>query len=89
MDSHPTETAPLLQRPSPPSESNLTFTPSQKRLIVLAASLASAFSPLSSNIYYPALNSLASDLHVTPSQINLTITTYMVCPTQPNPTNKV
>ncbi|OJJ04350.1 hypothetical protein ASPVEDRAFT_196671 [Aspergillus versicolor CBS 583.65] len=79
MDDHPTETAALLQRPSPPSKSNLTFTPSQKRLIILAASLASAFSPLSSNIYYPALNSLASDLNVTPSQINLTITTYMIC----------
>lgn len=56
------------------------FTKSQKRLIVLAAALASAFSPLSANIYFPALNSIAKDLHVTPSQINLTITTYMVRP---------
>ncbi|RDW74527.1 putative MFS efflux transporter [Aspergillus mulundensis] len=55
------------------------FPPSQKRLIILTASLASTFSPLSSNIYYPALIALASDLHVSPSQINLTITTYMVC----------
>lgn len=56
------------------------FTKSQKRLIILAAALASAFSPLSANIYFPALNSIAKDLHVTPSQINLTITTYMVSP---------
>ncbi|KAL4980981.1 citrate synthase-like protein [Aspergillus desertorum] len=55
------------------------YTPLQKRLIILTASVASTFSPLSSNIYYPALNALATDLHVTPSQINLTITTYMIC----------
>ncbi|PWY74901.1 citrate synthase [Aspergillus eucalypticola CBS 122712] len=55
------------------------FTPGQKRLIILTAALASSFSPLSANIYYPALNSIAADLHVTSSQINLTITTYMLC----------
>jgi MFS family permease len=42
--------------------------------------LASSFSPFSANIYYPSLNSIAADLHVSSSQINLTITTYMVFP---------
>ncbi|KAL4900772.1 major facilitator superfamily domain-containing protein [Aspergillus multicolor] len=56
-----------------------TFTPSQKRLIILTAFLASTLSPLSSNIYYSALNALATELHVSQSQINLTITTYMIC----------
>ncbi|KAL4771551.1 citrate synthase [Aspergillus nidulans var. acristatus] len=64
---------------NPTITSNTPFTPFQKRLIILTASLASTFSPLSSNIYYPALNALAADLHVSPSQINLTITTYMIC----------
>lgn len=70
-----TETTPLL--PSN-AEHYSVFTTSEKRLIILTAALASAFSPLSANIYYPALNSIAKDLHVSPSQINLTITTYMV-----------
>lgn len=59
------------------------FTPPQKRLLILTAALASSFSPFSANIYYPSLNSIARDLHVSSSQINLTITTYMVsssCP---------
>jgi hypothetical protein len=55
------------------------FTPWQKRLIILASSVGSFISPLTSNIYFPALNTIASDLHVGISQINLTITTYMVC----------
>ncbi|KAL3497178.1 citrate synthase-like protein [Aspergillus germanicus] len=69
-----TETTPLL-----PFEQRLysIFTPSQKRLLILTAAVASSFSPLSANIYYPALNALAIDLHVSSAQINLTITTYM------------
>ncbi|KXG51977.1 Major facilitator superfamily domain, general substrate transporter [Penicillium griseofulvum] len=62
---------------SPRTEPYSVFTSTQKRLIILTAALASSFSPLSANIYYPALNSIAKDLHVSPSQINLTITTYM------------
>ena len=54
------------------------FTTWQKRFIILAASTGSFISPLTSNIYYPALNTIASDLHVSISQVNLTITTYMV-----------
>lgn len=42
------------------------------------ASLAALFSPLSANIYYPALNTLSEDLHESLSNINLTITTYLV-----------
>lgn len=71
------ESTPLLST-TPPSEPYSVFTSTQKRLIILTAALASSFSPLSSNIYYPALNSIARDLQVNASQINLTITTYMV-----------
>jgi hypothetical protein len=71
------DTTPLLQT-GPTDEPYSVFTPMQKRLIILTAALASSFSPLSANIYYPSLNSLAKDLHVSPSQINLTITSYMV-----------
>ena len=54
------------------------FTRSEKILIVILASLAALFSPLSANIYYSALNTLAGDLNVSNSLINLSITTYLV-----------
>ncbi|OJJ69579.1 hypothetical protein ASPBRDRAFT_130876 [Aspergillus brasiliensis CBS 101740] len=77
-----TEGTPLLsEQPAkkPAKKPYSVFTAGQKRLIILTAALASSFSPLSANIYYPALNSIAADLHVTSTQINLTITTYMLC----------
>ena len=55
-----------------------SFTPWQKKFIILSASIGSFISPLTSNIYFPALNTIASDLNVSISQVNLTITTYMV-----------
>ncbi|KAK7750629.1 hypothetical protein SLS62_007476 [Diatrype stigma] len=54
------------------------FSPRRKKFIVLTASTAAFFSPLSSNIYLPALNILARDLSVSDSQINLTVTTYLI-----------
>ncbi len=54
------------------------FTKSEKLAIVLLVAFASVFSPLSSFIYYPALTSLAGDLHTTLSRVNLTITSYMI-----------
>lgn len=54
------------------------FSRRRKKFIVLTASTAAFFSPLSSNIYLPALNTLARDLSVSDSQINLTVTTYLV-----------
>ncbi|PLN86842.1 MFS general substrate transporter [Aspergillus taichungensis] len=49
-----------------------------KIFIVVAASIASLFSPLSANIYLPALNTIADQLHVSNTLINLTVTTYML-----------
>ena len=48
------------------------FTIQQKRFIVFMVALATFFSPLSANIYFPALNTVA------PSIMNLTLTTYMI-----------
>jgi hypothetical protein len=50
----------------------------QKIFTILMASFAAFISPVSASIYYPALNTLARDLEVTVSTINLTITVYMV-----------
>lgn len=54
------------------------FTLQQKRFIVLMVALASFFSPLSANIYFPALNTLATDFGTSESIMNLTLTTYMI-----------
>ncbi|KAJ5172605.1 hypothetical protein N7492_005198 [Penicillium capsulatum] len=54
------------------------FTVSQRRYIVFMASWAGFFSPVSSQIYFPALNTLARDLHVSNALINLTLTSYMI-----------
>lgn len=55
-----------------------TFTLWEKRCIVLAASVGSFMSPLTTNIYYPALNTISKELGVSISAINLSITTYMI-----------
>lgn len=48
---------------------------SSKRVIILLVACAGVFSPLTSAIYLPALNSIADDLKVKTSYINLSITT--------------
>lgn len=54
------------------------FTLWQKRFIVFTATMGAFFSPFTTQIYFPALTSIAKDLHVSNSKINLTMTTYMV-----------
>jgi hypothetical protein len=54
------------------------FTKKQKRFIVLMVSCAGFFSSISANIYFPALNALSRDLHVSQELINLTLTSYMI-----------
>ncbi|CAM1510918.1 Fc.00g084310.m01.CDS01 [Cosmosporella sp. VM-42] len=63
------------EAPPPPYS---CFTTWQKRWIVLAAAGTAFFSPLTAQIYFPALTAIADDLNVTASKINLTVTTYMV-----------
>lgn len=54
------------------------FTVQQKRFIVFMVAAAGFFSPLSANIYFPALNTLATDFHVSAAIMNLTLTSYMI-----------
>lgn len=49
-----------------------------KRLLVFAASATAIFSPISAQIYLPALIPIAKSLHVSATKVNLTITTYMI-----------
>lgn len=51
----------------------------RKISVMLIASFSGIISPISASIYYPALPTLAKDMHVSISLINLTIMTYLVC----------
>ncbi|KAN0110659.1 chloramphenicol resistance protein [Hyaloscypha variabilis] len=56
-----------------------SFSKSSKRWITFLVAMAGFFSPLSANIYFPALSYIAQDLHVSLELINLTITAYLIC----------
>jgi hypothetical protein len=72
--------AQLSPDPNPTTEQRdfSVFTVGQKRAIVATGSLAAFFSPLSSSIYFPALETISHELGVSISKINLTVTTYLV-----------
>ncbi|KAL7948787.1 major facilitator superfamily domain-containing protein [Trichoderma barbatum] len=54
------------------------FTTWQKRMLALGAACTAFFSPISAQIYLPALTQLSDELNVSSTKINLTITTYMI-----------
>ncbi|KAK0650386.1 Quinidine resistance protein 1 [Lasiodiplodia hormozganensis] len=54
------------------------FPRKMKLFIVFMVAWGGFFSPLSANIFYPALNTLSSELHVSVELINLTLTTYSI-----------
>jgi hypothetical protein len=54
------------------------FSSRAKMFIVLSVSVSSLISPFGATTFYPALNVLAADLKVTPTLVNLALTTYMV-----------
>ncbi|KAK3070049.1 hypothetical protein LTR53_011118 [Teratosphaeriaceae sp. CCFEE 6253] len=54
------------------------FTHRAKIFIVASVSVSSLISPFGATTFYPALNDLAADLRVTPTLINLSLTTYMI-----------
>lgn len=72
------EEQPQLQNASPPLEKLSVFTKNEKRSMVMVGSLASFFSPLSSSIYFPALDTIAAALNQSTSNIDITVTTYLV-----------
>lgn len=56
------------------------FSPTAKMFIVISVSISSLISPFGATTFYPALNVLARELNVTPTLMNLSLTTYMVWP---------
>lgn len=69
------EVAPTNQSNSPPYS---VFSRRKKHFIVFLAAWGGFFSPLSANIYFPALTTLARDFHVSSTLMNLTLTSYMI-----------
>ncbi|KAJ5360131.1 Major facilitator superfamily domain general substrate transporter [Penicillium concentricum] len=67
-----------LESQTPLSPPYHVFPRSRKLLMVIIVSLAAIFSPLSSNIYFPALTDVAEELNVSMSLASLTITIYMI-----------
>ena len=55
-----------------------SFSLRKKRYIVFMTAWAGLFSPISANIYFPALNTLSQELKVSHELINLTLTSYMI-----------
>ena len=54
------------------------FTRRQKGFIVLIVSIAATFTSFASNMYFPAIPTIAKDLSVTAELVNLTVTSYMI-----------
>lgn len=54
------------------------FSPGMKHWMATMVAVASFMSPVTANIYFPALQPIADDLGVSVSLINLTLTTYMI-----------
>ncbi|KAK1068804.1 hypothetical protein LTR33_011055 [Friedmanniomyces endolithicus] len=77
----PQESPPEKQNDQPnivATEEYSSFTIAQKRAIIVTGSFAAWFSPMSGSIYYPALNQIAADLHVTSAKVSITVTTYLI-----------
>jgi MFS family permease len=66
------------QDQSPRQKAYTAFSPRAKWLIVVMTAMASFFSPLSGQIYFPVLPILTDAYHLSPSLINISITTYMI-----------
>ncbi|KAF6807943.1 major facilitator superfamily transporter [Colletotrichum sojae] len=54
------------------------FTRRQKWFIIAIIGAAGLFSGLSSNIYFPSLDAISRDLHVSAEMVSLTITSYLI-----------
>ncbi|KAJ4383124.1 hypothetical protein N0V85_008489 [Neurospora sp. IMI 360204] len=61
----------------PPEPPYHVFTKKEKWLVTAIIAVAGLFSPLSSNIYFPALGAIANAIHTDIALVSLTVTIYM------------
>ena len=64
-----------IQSNSPPYS---IFSKKKKLLIIFFAGFGGFFSPLSANIYFPALTTLTREYDVSSTLMNLTLTSYLI-----------
>lgn len=64
--------------PPPPPPVYTVLSEKGKIFTMLIVTSVNFLSPVSASIYFPALGSMAEDLNVSQSKLNLTITSYMV-----------
>lgn len=77
-DSHPAQDLQEEEEEEPDKYQYSVFSKRKKQSIVLAGAGGAVFSTLTAQTYLPALQVLADDFHVSISQINLTLTVYLV-----------
>lgn len=63
----------------PSDEAYSSFSKPAKRWITLLVAMSGFFSPLSANIYFPAVTYISQDFQVSLELVNLTITAYLIC----------
>ncbi|CAI4213973.1 unnamed protein product [Parascedosporium putredinis] len=76
--SPPSSPAPSLPGADEPTQLHTIFDRRQKVVIVFLVATAATFSGFASNIYFPALPTVASDLNVSIELVNLSVTTYLI-----------
>jgi hypothetical protein len=59
------------------------FSKRMKIWIIFLVSMSALISPFGASMFLPALNILSDVLDITPTQVNISITTYMVCLASP------
>jgi hypothetical protein len=76
---HSSEAVPVPSSPKDePEEAYSAFSKSQRRWIVALAAAGSFFSPITANVYFPAIPTIAEDLQVSVQAVNLTVTLYLI-----------
>ncbi|KAG5787525.1 hypothetical protein H9Q69_013407 [Fusarium xylarioides] len=66
------------QAPEGPERPRHIFSKHRKWMTVYMVSIGGAFSALSSNIYFPAIDTISKDLGVSATDVGFTITVYMI-----------
>ncbi|KIK68315.1 hypothetical protein GYMLUDRAFT_153793 [Collybiopsis luxurians FD-317 M1] len=69
---------PRSEQPLDKKEPYSIYTKNEKWFIVLLIAISGLFSPLTTNVYFPAIPTIADAFHKSTELINLTVTMYMI-----------
>lgn len=68
----------VCEQPAQPKPAYTAISQSRRRFILGIVTVAGIFGPLAGNIYLPALPVMARQFHKTETEINVTVTVFMV-----------